>query len=636
MSASRVLRLFPGLNHLYELLQRNLAVRIAALVVAIIVTLIITLVTIHTHALRSDLSEKMVETGVAKAEGLANVSRQFLEEGQLFELVKVINEGSRESNVLSISVYDPRRLFLMRKEGIEPGVLATDVDPMISEAMERGAQVVEEGLTLEIARPVYDSARMVGVVRISLSMASTHSIAQELVSRTSLIGLVFALVITPIIFVMMDRLSRPIRKLTAAAERASRGDLDVKIEVDSEDEVGVLADSFNRMLRHMRSSMKQIHDLAYVDNVTGLPNRERFRVIVDEIITRRRGDGASGIIFIDLDRFKRVNDTLGHSKGDELLQVFALRLQNRLRMTYEAEPPAMQPTLARLSGDEYAILLPCLKDGQEISDFAKRLKRDLDEPFLIDGHAIVVGASMGATIFPQDGLSFDTLLRNADMAMYKAKEAGGGCLKFYTEDMRKQARSRLVVENELRQALENDDFVLFYQPQLSCRTGELKGVEALIRWNHPEKGLLAPGQFIEVAEETGLVVDMGEWVMHTACMQAKKWFDEGRNVRVAINVSALQFERGDFTRRVMRALEDSGAGPEMIELELTESIARSDIRSVVPAIHRSPISPSSSSTASRSTAPSSRISASPGVTRPSSAPFWVWRRAWAMKPWPRA
>ena len=584
MSFSSVVNAVPGLRSLYEMVERNLAVRIAAVVVAIIVSLIITLITIHANAIRHDQSQKIIENGVAKAEGLSNVARHFLEEGQLFELVRVINEGSRESNILSVSVYDPRRLFLMRVDGIEPGVLRSDVDSIIRAVLDTRVQFVESHNTLEIARPIFDEVRLIGVVRLSISLEDSNSIAQELVSRTSLIGIVFALIITPIIFVMVDRMSRPIRTLTAAAERASLGDLDVKISVESRDEVGVLADSFNRMLSHMRSSMKQIHDLAYVDSVTGLPNRERFRVMVEERISLGDTGVQSAIIFLDLDRFKRVNDTLGHNKGDELLQLFASRLQTRLSLSFESLDEKSHPQLARVGGDEFVIFIPNLKSSDEITEFSKRLKRDIEEPFIVEAQAIVVDVSLGATIFPQDGLTFETLYRNADMAMYRAKEVGGATLRFYTEDMRHLAKNRMSVENELRQALEHEEFVLYYQPQLSCRTGELRGVEALIRWDNPEKGLLAPGAFIEVAEETGLILDIGEWVMHQACTQAKKWFAEGRNVRVAINVSALQFEQPDFTRNVLRALEDSGASPEMIELELTESLAMSDVQSVVDRI----------------------------------------------------
>lgn len=584
MSLSRLVNALPVVRHVYELVERNLAVRIAAVVVAIILTLIITLVTIHTHALRQDLSERMIDSGVARAAGLANVARQFLEGGQLFDLVKVIGEGGHDANVLNTTVYDVRRSFLMQADGIVPGVTSADLDPLTRRVLAEKQQLVGNGRTLEIARPIFEQGELIGVVRMNLSLAESHTIASELISRTSLVGLLFALIITPIIFVMMDRFSRPIRKLTAAAERASHGDLEVKIEAVGRDEVGILGHSFNRMLKHMRASMKQIHDLAYVDGVTGLPNREGFREIVNPVIAGKADRADACIIFMDLDRFKRVNDTLGHTKGDELLQLFALRLQQRLDSQFGHGDAATAPTLARVGGDEFVIFIPVMRSHEEIRDFARRIKRDLEEPFLVDGNTIVVSVSLGATVFPQDGLTFDTLLRNGDMAMYQAKAAGGNQLHFYTDEMRKKARTRLVVENELRQALENEEFVLYYQPQLACRNGELKGVEALIRWEHPEKGMVPPGHFIEVAEETGLIVDIGDWVMHQACLQAKTWFAEGRHVRVAINVSALQFERGDFTRRVMRALEDSGAGPEMIELELTESLAMSDIKAVVDRI----------------------------------------------------
>ncbi|WP_461568738.1 putative bifunctional diguanylate cyclase/phosphodiesterase [Thermincola ferriacetica] len=319
---------------------------------------------------------------------------------------------------------------------------------------------------------------------------------------------------------------------------------------------------------------EKMRRMAYYDGLTGLPNRAFFKEkLTAAIIKSRSKKQKLAILFLDLDRFKTVNDTMGHDVGDQLLKDVAKRLKKRV---------GKGRVVARLSGDEFIILQPNVSRTEDVRKFAEDVCESLRKPFTIAGRNFHVTTSIGITVFPDNGEDAKTLLKNADIAMYKAKEQGGNSYEVYTFAMNEMAMAKLELENNLRAALERKEFTLFYQPQVHGMTGEIVGMEALIRWKHPEKGLISPAEFIPVAEETGLIVPIGEWVLYTACMQNKYWQQKGyAPIRVAVNLSARQFQQRNLVSMIARVLEKTGLDPNCLELEITESVAMQNLENTI-------------------------------------------------------
>ena len=310
---------------------------------------------------------------------------------------------------------------------------------------------------------------------------------------------------------------------------------------------------------------EQVQYLAYYDALTGLANRTLLRDRLTKALAgARRQKCKIALLFLDLDRFKDINDSLGHSAGDLLLQEVAKRLK-----TWARE----QDTVARLGGDEFLIALTNVKDTPDAAVAAERLMDALTAEFLIQGHSLHVSCSIGISIFPEHGADCETLIKNADAAMYSAKAGGRNNFHFFTDDMNAQAVDRLTLEHSLRFALDRSELFLMYQPQMEIATGKVTGLEALLRWQHPELGLVPPDKFIRIAENSGLILPIGEWVLRTACSQARKWQDEGLPaLTLAVNVSAVQFRQEGFCETIRRVLRETGLAPQYLELELTESL----------------------------------------------------------------
>jgi diguanylate cyclase (GGDEF)-like protein len=327
---------------------------------------------------------------------------------------------------------------------------------------------------------------------------------------------------------------------------------------------------------------RRIVRLAYFDTLTGLPNREQsYTRLVGAIASAMERKRMLAVLYMDLDNFKRVNDTLGHAVGDELLCLVAKRLRNTLRYSHSAATEtlghARQSDLGRLGGDEFIALLPSVRDVNDAGVVAERLIRELREPMQLSVATLVVTPSVGIAVFPRDGADAETLLRNADLAMYFAKRKGPGTFAFFEGPMNAAALHRFTIENRLRGALERNECSLEYQPQFDIRTGGISGMEALLRWTSDELGSVPPAEFIPVADETGLILPIGEWVLRTACHQAKAWLDEGLAVgRMAVNVSGKQLAQAGFSDRVGAILRETGLNPSALELEITESVVMED------------------------------------------------------------
>jgi diguanylate cyclase (GGDEF)-like protein len=328
---------------------------------------------------------------------------------------------------------------------------------------------------------------------------------------------------------------------------------------------------------------RRIVKLAYFDTLTGLPNREQSRNRLAGALESAKQNGRSlAVLYLDLDNFKRVNDTLGHAAGDQLLCVVAERLRSSLRYGAESDAngAAGSPRagdIGRLGGDEFLVLLPNLRSTVDAGGVAERLILALREPIQLASNSIVVTPSVGIAIHPQDGSDAETLLRNADLAMYFSKRRSPGTHAFFDVSMNATALQRFTIEEQLRGALERNEFSLQYQPQFDVRTGGISGVEALLRWTNAELGAVSPAEFIPVAEETGLILGIGTWVLRQACQQAQAWRAEGLPVqRMAVNVSGRQFALADFSREVGTILQETGLEPSVLELEITESVVMAD------------------------------------------------------------
>ena len=321
-----------------------------------------------------------------------------------------------------------------------------------------------------------------------------------------------------------------------------------------------------------------LHHQAHHDSLTGLPNRVLFLDRLKQAIKKaKRSFSKIAVLFIDLDNFKKINDSMGHNVGDEVLVKVTKRLQKHIRKS---------DTLARLGGDEFIIIIDEIKDEDLVIHLAQKLVNAMVNPFKIHNQEIYLTNSIGISIFPEDGFSADALLKNADAAMYKAKDNGKNTYQFYKEEMTEKAFERLMMENSLRQALENEEFVVYYQPQVDTKTEQIIGMEALVRWAHPAMGLVPPSKFIPLAEETGLIIELDRWVMKTAISQIVEWNKERfEKIFVSLNLSMKQLEQKDFIEFLTTTLKNANCPTSFIELEITESLIMKDVKNSIIALN---------------------------------------------------
>lgn len=328
-----------------------------------------------------------------------------------------------------------------------------------------------------------------------------------------------------------------------------------------------------------RRAEQQVETLSFYDNLTGLPNLELLRDRTSKALSTLSRDAQQvALLYMDIDGFKDVNDSLGHACGDTLIRELGSRLQGLLRSS---------DTLCRATGDEFVILMPDVENAESVGLLAERILHGLQRPFLLHGHPQTISLSLGAAVAPHDGQDCETLLRNAETAMYQAKQDGRQTWRFFDSTMNQQALARLQLLNDLRQAIAQHQLQLYYQPQIDLASGRLSGVEALVRWQHPVRGMISPAEFIPAAEESRLIIPLGEWVLRQACAQAASWQRQGLALpQVAVNISAIQLQHGHLEESVLQALADSHLPASLLELEITESSLVDKTEQVIDSLKR--------------------------------------------------
>lgn len=469
-------------------------------------------------------------------------------------------------------------------------------DPFIYNSVTSEESLIQKSdHIMDVSQPLYIGSERLGGVRIGFSLEGmTQDISQMrsalnqvfeegILYNLLLVGvisLVAVLLLGMVMAAFVSRtISRPIHLLASYANSVGQGSDEqvVALAEGRRDELGELSRALKEMVDRLKESNERASYQAKHDHLTGLPNRFLFKEFLEHAVSRaQREQRRLAVMFIDLDDFKRINDTLGHAAGDELLQQFAQRLKSCLRssdfLSYSTDLDN-DLHVARLGGDEFIILLDNVCDSMAASIIAARILLKTRHPFkLTDGHEVVVGASIGITLYPEDGACQSQLLSNADMAMYSAKSQGKNNFVFFKDSMNTHVQQRLMLEKELRIAIEKQQFELFYQPLFDGKSNRIIGMEALVRWFHGTKGFISPADFIPVAEETGLIDSLGHWILTTACKQLKFWQQHYQlGIYCAVNVSGVQLRNRRFANEVAQILNQVSLSAESLHIELTET-----------------------------------------------------------------
>jgi len=482
------------------------------------------------------------------------------------------------------------------------------------EILSHTANTLFWGDYVELFSHIVYEGEQIGVVYLRSDMEAVHDRLVWFLGIVTLV-LIVSLLVTFVLSAQLQRfITDPLLRLSAIARQVStEKNYAVRVIGEGKDELGNLITDFNTMLDEIQSRDNELRDNrlkleervarrtreleianeqlelskekaesvasrmeyhAHHDALTGLPNRVLLNDrITSELAHARRQQTNAALLFLDLDRFKIINDSLGHAVGDQLLRVISRRLNNCVRD---------EDTVARLGGDEFMILLPRISGSADAGRIAKKIIECLVDPISCNGHELHITTSIGISIYPYDGADAETLIKHADISMYRAKELGRNKAVYYTAEMNAGSRKQLAMETNLRKALERNQLKLFYQPKIDISRNTIIGVEALLRWEHPTMGFISPLDFIPVAEDTGLIVPIGEWVLHTAFRQLQQWHNAGfTGLTVAVNLSSAQLSRPGFEDVVAQALDESGLDAGMTELEITENVAMENIDSAI-------------------------------------------------------
>ncbi len=527
---------------------------------------------------RVAMEERAAQLATFLRDALTNPVYYF----DLLAMREVLRSALDQPDVAYVLVYDERGRVIHDGSGDIPKFGQVMDDALAATVVASAEPRVQwDGKLLDASTPMQIGELRLGGVRVGMSTermeaAVAKDTAQALGSlranlespaRVLVVGLLALLGSIVLLGWWIARgLVQPIRELSLRAEEIEQGHYGAAASSTRRDELGDLMRAFGRMSEGVRRHHADIRQLAYQDSLTGLPNRLSFREQLENAIASN-GKRGLALLFIDLDDFKRINDTLGHDIGDHVLTEFATRFHRAL------PPDGLIPviTLARLGGDEFVALIEGPEAAARAETAAQALLHQLKSPFDVGGKSLLVGASIGVTVYPDDAQSSKLLLKHGDLAMYQAKQQGKSCYRFFAGHLTLLAEERLMLEHELREAIEKAQLSIAYQPIYVLKTGEVVGAEALLRWQHPQRGAIPPSLFVPVAEATGLIDALGDFVLRRACRDAAAWQASAPGRCVAVNVSGRQIQRDGLETRVAAALAESGLEPSLLHLELTES-----------------------------------------------------------------
>lgn len=568
----------------------RLQLRAMTLLSAVLVGFVTLMLATDFHFSNRSIEHEVTDQAIATARTVAALVADRLASGKLASATPVVTTMVQYGDIESIEIVDVPAVETLHVERshfhLDNQLREDDLAVFYAnKSARRGAQARHQNDRLEVTLPLFVNEEPRGVVRTISTNDFPSEKRREALQRTLIIASIFLAVVLPSLFLVVGELLRPINELTIAAKEMTKGgQVQFSVGLRRDDEIGGLARSFKRMTAHLARSMAEERRLAYVDPVTGLSNRERMRRAIEKAAEFAPGaDFVRALLFIDLDGFKRVNDMLGHDRGDKLLEAVSRRFEAvclargfnllpSLEGTSLRAPHLKVVRIGRLGGDEFVILAR-FKDDGEAAELAASIIEAQREPFMIDGNQMEVGASIGIARIPGDGCDVSTLMRHADLAMYDAKEKGGRRYCHYSDEMGQRMLDRLILEMELRRAIGIDEIEPFFMPKVHLSDGRLYGFEALARWRHPTKGMIQPDRFIPIAERTGVIAEIDRIVMRKAVLQAAQWFERGLSIPVAVNVSPLHLERSDFVSHIERLLKETGLPGHLLELEITETAA---------------------------------------------------------------
>lgn len=481
---------------------------------------------------------------------------------------RVLHDGSREIDTFGRPIGELVPLVVSTGELDRPGILVSERHLIIDRPIMIGAEQNGVILGMSLAPVIAETASIVENTR---KMIEDDQQSQW---NGVLIATLLVLAIASIFAVLLARnLVKPIHLLARYAQEVGQGNYDAILPIRRSDELGDLARSLREMSDNLQVTSGEVHYLAYHDSLTKLPNRAQLKDALQRAVARaKRSDTSAALMFIDLDDFKRVNDTLGHEAGDTLLKEFAVRLADSIR-TEDQIASASEDTgdvIARLGGDEFTVVLDSINQPSDVVTIAQRILTALKEPFVITGQEVVVGASIGVTTYPEDGEEVDTLLRNADVAMYQAKERGKNQFEFYNDSMHRMATERLSLEADLRHALRYDQMRLVYQPVVDVKQNAIVAIDSKVRWMHPALGVIHPDVFLPLAEQTGFIVELDEWVVKSVCRDLRILQQRGLTHKIAAKLSSVHFRDQSISEVVNEALEENGVSADSLSLKVDE------------------------------------------------------------------
>jgi len=577
--------------------RMGLLTKLNVLTVGLIALTALTITSFYFWQQWRDEDQQLQAEGRTVLAMLADLSAPALTAQNKSGIEQILNGIASDADIAYVAVHDQKgapiaQRRILPKIGDEP--LPPFERPAANGAATNAERTIGALRFVELRAPVTagSGAPPIGYVRLGMSAErQRQSLRNHMLGALTVVGLLVIIAVIATL-ILTRRLVAPMRRLMRAARAVGSGRLDIYVPAKSSDELGLLTHTFNHMTQRLAESQGEVanyqrtleekvtqrtkelevatahaYKLAQHDILTGLPNRSLLNQRLRQILAQALRDGTQvACLFLDFDNFKRINDTLGHDAGDQLLQAIGQRLTKAVRES---------DTVARLGGDEFVLVLPSLGAADatfEVMAVISRVRESLKEPFRLPDQAPTLTCSMGVAIYPVDAPDAVTLIKHADTAMYSAKESGRNAYRFYTADMNARVQKRVQLETDMRRALMADEFFLVYQPQIEMQTGRPRGVEALLRWRDPERGVVMPSEFIPIAEETGMIQEIGERVLHDACRQIVQWHRQNMLLRLSVNLSVQQLQHDGWLSTVQDALMESGLSAHFLDLEIAESV----------------------------------------------------------------